>query len=388
MSAALGNAILWVSSAEDSGGGELVLLDAIAALGRRGVHCEVLNIVPASGELAQTLRSRGIEVHHCPIGRFRDPLSALRVLRWFLSRRSMFELAIANDARALLYTALGCRITRCPYVWYVHDLIRGVSPFERAAARLGATRVIAVSRAVKRGLESLGLLSACISVVPNAIDVDRFHPSVDGSAVRRELGVPPEALVIGAVGRILPLKGLEFLVEAAALLQTTLPQALYIVVGDVVTDRFHQAEARAYRDRLHALRDGLGLSRQVRFVGARRDLPAVMAALDILAHPSLEEAFGRVLIEAMAAGRPVVASAVGGMPEIVEDGVTGYLVPPSDPEALASRIFSLANPNVRRCVGRAARERAVNAFALPAFETRLYAALSQAQPRLDRRATA
>jgi len=382
MSAAPGNTILCVSSAEDLGGGEFVLLDAIAALGRRGLRCAVLNLVEAPSALAEVLRSRAIEVSHCPVARFRNPVSALRVLGWFAARRGTFALALANDTRALLYTAVGCRLVRRPYVWYVHDLVHGATPFERAGARLGATRFLAVSRAVQRGLESLGCPAARISVVPNAVDVDRFHPSVDGSAVRRELGIPPSALVVGAVGRILPLKALEVFIEAAASLRPLLGDAVFLIVGDVVTDRAHRAEALRYRDGLRELRERLGLTRQVVFTGARRDLPAVMAALDLLVHPSREESFGRVVVEAMAAGKPVVASAVGGVPEIVEDGVTGYLVPPSDPAALAARICALADPAVRRRMAQAARARAERSFALPAFEARLHAALSEALPGL------
>jgi glycosyltransferase involved in cell wall biosynthesis len=373
--------ILCITSAQDLGGAEFVLLDTIAALRERGLRVTVLNLAPTSGGLARILTSRGVEVVFCRVGRFRDPITAVRVLHWFIRRAPLFHLALANDTRALLYAALGCLVRRRPYIWHVHDCIRGAQRFEKAARWLKPAAYIAVSHAVRQTLLEHGCPGEHIYMVHNAVDVDRFHPAADGNGFRRELAIDRKTLLVGILGRIEPLKAVEMLLQAAARLRASLPASLYVVMGDVITDRAHMSEALRYRDSLLALRDRLGLRDQVRFLGRCEDVPRGLAALDILVHTSVNEAFGRVLIEAMAAGKPVVATRVGGVPEIVVEGVTGYLIPPRDVEALASRLQALADPDVRARLGRAARERAVALFSLPKYREQMTAVVTRALAR-------
>jgi glycosyltransferase involved in cell wall biosynthesis len=135
------------------------------------------------------------------------------------------------------------------------------------------------------------------------------------------------------------------------------------------------------------LREDLGLRDRLIFMGGRSDMPTVMAGLDLLVHTAIDEPFGRVLIEAMASGRPVVATRGGGVPEIVRDGVTGYVVPPRDPDALAARIRTLADPDLRSRMGRRSRERAVALFGLPRYRERITAAVGQALSQQGKGAT-
>jgi len=370
--------VLCVSASQDLGGGEFVLLDTLSSLRARGVAVRVLNLAPAPGALARTLGARGADVLFCRSGRLRDPLSAIRILRFVLGRARGFDLALANDSRALVYTALACSLLRRPYLWHVHDLLTRSGPFEKIALRLGPAGYIAISQAVRQRLEVLGCPAVRIAVIPNAVDVDQFHPSVDGADFRRELSIDAGALVVGSVSRILPWKAVETLIEAAALLDQAVPAAVFLIVGDVVTDHAHADDAVRYRDSLLALRDRLGLGRRVRFVGYREDLPRVMAGLDLLVHTAIEEPFGRVLIEAMASGKPVVATRGGGVPEVVEDGVTGYLVPPRDSPALASCIAALADPEMRSRMGRAGRACAVSSFSLTRYGDEIHSLVARA----------
>jgi glycosyltransferase involved in cell wall biosynthesis len=369
-------AVLCVTSSQELGGAEFVLLDTIAALREQGLQVKVLNLVPRPGGLARTLVSLGVEVFSCRIGRFRDPITAMRVLHWFLRKAPRFHLALANDTRALLYIALGCMALRRPYIWHVHDYIRGATPFEKVARWLKPAAYIAVSLAVRQSLIQQGCPGERISVVHNAVDVDRFHPAADGTPVRTELAVNQKTLVVGTIGRIEPLKAMEVLLEAAARLRTSLPAWIYLVIGDVITDRANMAEALRYRDYLWALRDRLGLADRVRFLGHRDDVPRILAGLDILVHTSDRESFGRVLVEAMAAGKPVVATRVGGVPEVVEDGVSGYLVPARDVNALTSRLKVLADPELRARLGRAGRKRAVTLFGLGRYRRQITAVVT------------
>ncbi len=296
------------------------------------------------------------------IGRFRNPATAIRVLLGLVRHGRGFDVIFANDPRALLYSVLAGRLLGRPCVWHVHDIITGGSPFERAVRWARPSAYIAISDAVRQALVRQGCPVDQITVVHNALDLAHFHPGDDGTGFREELGVPPNALLVGSVGRIVPWKAVETLLEAAARLRDRLPEARFVVVGGTVTDDAHADEARRYRDGLLALRSRLGLDERVKFVGHRDDVARIMAGLDILAHTAIEEPFGRVIIEAMALGRVVVATRGGGVGEIVRDGITGYLVPPRDPAAMAARIEALIDPVLREQLGRAARADVVARF--------------------------
>jgi glycosyltransferase involved in cell wall biosynthesis len=372
-----GTRVLCVSSGPDVGGAEIVLLDTIAALGASGATVGLLHLAPPGSALADAVGAAGVDAARVPVGRFRDPLTAWRVVRWLVTHRRRIDLVLANDPRALLYTALAAPLVRVPYVWHVHDLVTGRGRFQKAALLARPARYIAISRAVADSLVRHGCRPDRVSIALNAVDTERFHPSTDGRRFRAELGVAPGALLVGAVSRLLPWKGLETFIEAAARLDASLPGAVFVVIGDVVRHPAHPSEALRYRDALYALRARLGLQERVRFLGRRSDMTAVMAGLDVLVHTAVDEPFGRVLIEAMASGKPVVATDGGGVPEIVQDGVTGYLVAPRDPEALARRIEAVADPARRTRMGRLGRERAAALFGLPRYREAIEAAVAE-----------
>jgi len=182
-----------------------------------------------------------------------------------------------------------------------------------------------------------------------------------GQVWRSELGIAQEALLTGMIGRFNPRKGIEVLVDAAARLADRHPQVEFLLVGEATGEHELRYITRL-RDRILAL----GLWNRFHIVGARSDVPALMSALDVLVLSSFEEGFGRVIIEAMARSRPVVATDQGGPREIVEDGLTGRLVPPGDAIALACALDQLCcDPELRRRMGEAGRLRVVERFALP-----------------------
>jgi glycosyltransferase involved in cell wall biosynthesis len=359
--------VLCVSGFPGLGGAEISLLDTVTCLSRRGFPVEVLNLIDQPGPLAPALEKCGVPVHVCPVGRFRDPRSAVRVVQWFVRHAGRFDVALANDGRAALYTALGTAFRGLPYIWHVRDLAGSGERLARLAIRLRPAMWLANSHAVRASLIRQGCAETRIAVVHNGVDVSRFDPARSPEPFRHELGLDRSTLLVGAVGRLVPWKALETLLEAAARPATGDAQAAYVIIGDVVTDTANHAEALRYRETLLGLRDRLGLGDRVRFLGGRSDIPRVMAGLDILVHTAIEEPFGRVLIEAMAAGTAVVASRGGGVTEIVEHGVTGYLVPPRDADAVAASIRLLADPERRSTMGRAGRERVLAHFTLEAY---------------------
>lgn len=370
-----------MSAFAELGGAERSLLDTVACLSARGFGVEVLNLVDQPGALTRALESRGVPVHVCRVGRFRDPRGAVRVARWFLRHARRFDVALANDTRGALYTALGATLRGTPYIWHVRDIVDAGHRLERFALRLRPAVWIANSHAVASRLVRHDCASTRVVVVHNGVDVNLFHPGVPTESFRRELAVDDSALLVGAIGRLVPWKALETLLEAAARLRAVVPAAEYLVVGDAVTDAANRADAVRYREALLALRDRLGLGDRVRFLGARADIPRVLAGLDVLVHTAIDEPFGRVLIEAMAAGKAVVATRGGGVTEIVEDGVTGYLVSPRDAAAVADRVALLADRERRCAMGRAGRERVLAHFSLDAYGDALAAVVARVTTR-------
>jgi glycosyltransferase involved in cell wall biosynthesis len=194
-----------------------------------------------------------------------------------------------------------------------------------------ADRVVTSGEAVRRAVAAAGVPAARIVSVPAGVDTERFHPGVSGKAVRDELGIADGQPFVGLVANIRGSKGHTVFLEAARHVLERRPDVRFAIVGDGV----------GYDDVRARVRE-LGLEVRVLMTGFRRDIPEVMAALDVLVLPSIKsEATSQVIPQALAVGTPVAASAAGGIPEIVRDGVTGRLVPPGDPAALADAVLAL-----------------------------------------------
>jgi glycosyltransferase involved in cell wall biosynthesis len=251
------------------------------------------------------------------------------------------------------------RLTGAALVLHLHETRQNDDPLHLRLGGRWATRVIAVSEASRRSFVTPGSLPAAkVHVVHNGIDVGRFWPGVDGRRIREKLGIPATAKVVLLAGRLVPWKGQAELVQAVALLRTRGRDLTALVVGqpDVV--------APGFPGLLNALIDQVGVRDRVVLTSfPRRDMPEVMAAADIVAVPSYDEPFGLVALEAMATGRPVVGSNTGGIPEIMYDEISGLLVPPGDPTALANGIERyLAEPALVARVIQNAREQVVTRF--------------------------
>jgi glycosyltransferase involved in cell wall biosynthesis len=229
---------------------------------------------------------------------------------------------------------IAARLTGRPCVCHVRHF-ESLGWFDRRLAAL-ASRFIYISEAVQRSHLESGVPCRKGLVVYNGLDVPTFVRALDPEKGRESLNLGADDLVVGIVGRLDAWKGQEVFLRAMAQVGDVVPQAKGIVVGEVA------AEHPGYLDVLLALRNELALADRVVFSGFRMDVPVVMSALDILVLASTSpEPFGRVLIEAMAAGKPVVATDAGAAREIIEDGVQGLLVPPGESEAMARAIIYL-----------------------------------------------
>ncbi|MGQ9630787.1 MAG: glycosyltransferase family 4 protein [bacterium] len=216
-------------------------------------------------------------------------------------------------------------------------------------------RHIAISQAVKRAMVENGIREDAISVVYNGVDLEDFI-STEARSVRREFGIPPDEFLVGMVGRIETWKGHLTLLEAVARL-SDIPLKLMIVGGAEISSDINLLERIRYRV------SELNLDSKVIVTGYRRDVERLISSLDAVVVPSEGEPFGRVVIEGMAAGKPVIGTRSGGIPEIIVDGVTGFLVPPKDHEAIAQKLRELhENPQMARAMGEAGRERVAENF--------------------------
>ncbi len=224
---------------------------------------------------------------------------------------------------------------------------------ERMLARV-TTRLIALTEAERDDHleEGVGRADQFV-VIPSGIDLERFR-SVDRIRNQRPVWFPcpSDSFVVGSVGWLTPVKGHRFLIEAAARLKPSFPNLHVVLIGN-----------GGLRAELSVLVQRRGLHDSVHFLGERDDVEVCLAAMDLFVLPSLNEGMGRALVEAMAAGLPVIASRVGGVPALIEHGRTGLLVPPGDPDALAEAIRQvLDRPDWARRMGQAASQRIGRTF--------------------------
>jgi glycosyltransferase involved in cell wall biosynthesis len=191
-------------------------------------------------------------------------------------------------------------------------------------------RLIVVSKAIEQKIREEGRRGVPVSLIYNGVDLERYNHQQPCCTLHEDYSIPEDAQIVGVVARLEPEKGHRTLLEAWPLVLAAQPRAWLLIVGEGLE-----------RNSLEAQAASLGISDRVVFTGRREDVPAVTAALDVSVLPSYREAQGLSVLEAMALGRPVVASRVGGIPEMIEDEVSGLLVAPDDREALAGAIERL-----------------------------------------------
>ena len=352
------------------------LLGALVPL---GVEPHV--VLPARGPQVPRYEALGAQVHFAPLAVLRRDLSVgAAIYPARLARATAAVAAIARRVRAdlihtnmevLLEGALAGRILKIPHVLHYrgNTLDRPKLAFDALVGiwTRGADHVYCISGATAEVFRKRGHRDDKVEVLYNPVDVAAFAAASASDALRAELGGRVGAPLIGTVGRIHPRKDLETFVRAAAQVALSVPQARFVVVG--------AAEApveKIYAERLSRLVEQLGLRDRLTFAGARRDVAAVMHALDIFVLTSRHEGFGRVVAEAMAAGQPVVATAEGALPELLDGGSLGRLAPAEDAAAFAEQIERLLSDREAAAALGGAAAVAAQQFAAPAIAARVW----------------
>ncbi len=369
------------------GGAELSMLDVTAGLGG-----DVTVRLFADGPFREALQRRGVDVQVLPMGALggvrkgslvpspRALLAAWRlagdVAREARTARTV-RVLYANSEKAFVVAALAAGRCGLPAVWHLRDLL-GPPHFSRlntrgvvTLANWRATRVIANSQATADAFVASGGARDVVRVVHNGIDTAPYDAVTDASAhALRECVSPGAAHVMAVFGRLHAWKGQHVAINALAQLPGDCH--LWIVGAPLFGEDDFAAGLRAQVERL-------GLASRVHFLGFRNDVAALMRAADVVVHAStLPEPFGRVLVEGMLARRPVIATAAGGVREILTDGSTGVLVPPGDAAALARAVSALrADPPRAAAIAQAGADHARRAFGVAAMVRGVRAVLDE-----------
>lgn len=348
--------ILFVHNNNDLYGAEVILLELLKRLDRRKFYPIVVlptdtrHINLFSSQLAQ-------EEIECQFVRMavirRKYFSLLGVLRYLkdflfglhslanLIRRRHIALVHSNTS-AVLCGAFAAWITGRPHVWHIHEIILDPVLARKTMHFLIchlSNRVLTVSAAVRDHiLADNPKCSEKIKVIYNGIDVAASRTGPGDPKIRAEFGIPTNVLLVGMVGRVCRWKGQHLFLEAAKLAAKDKPELYFIAIGGVFDDETQ------YMDCFREAVNNSGLEKRFIVSDFRRDAREIMKSIDIFVLPSTQpDPFPTVVLEAMAASKPIVAAAHGGSKEMIREGQTGYLVPPNDPNTLAQAILRLAD---------------------------------------------
>lgn len=379
--------ILVIHGNNDLYGADRILLDLLTRLDR--TRFRPIVVLPTDTQhinrLSPELAKAGIETLFLPIAVMRrkylrawkmpgfalDVLTGTRRLLGIIRGRQIS--LVHTNTNTILSAGLAARWARVPHIWSMHEITMDPALVRRAlhflVPRL-ATRVVTVSRAVRDHMQKdAPQFADRFECVCGGIDLQPFLGARGRARVRKEWGIGDEEVLVGMVGRLNRWKGQAVLAEAAKQLLGGHPHLKFVAVGGVFDDESFRKQQ--LQDQIRAL----GMQDRFLISDFRSDMPDVYAALDVFVLPStLPEPFGLAVIEAMASAKPVVATAPGGPSETVVNGETGYLVPPSDPAALAGALQGLvSDPERRARMGAAGRNRACELFSISRYVTEFQA---------------
>jgi glycosyltransferase involved in cell wall biosynthesis len=346
--------IVQLSSTAIPGGAEMVVSRLAAALNRnrfRSIVCLFHH-----GWLEDRCRAQGVETHIIPIDGMFDWRWGRAFVKFLKANR--VSLVHTHEFTANTYGAAAARVAGIPVVATIHGKSYFLEHLKRRLAYRVASQIatmVAVSEDLKQFVcNSLGIATDRLHVVYNGVPILELPERSDCALLLRELGVPADHKIVGVIASLYPVKGHKYLLQAIPEVIKVMPKSTFLIVGRGELDLD-----------LRRLAKELDVERYVRFLGFRNDVLRFLRLIDLFVLPSLSEGLSIAVLEAMAAGKPVVATRVGGNPELIVDGETGFLVPPMNADALASQIIDiLKDETLRVKMGNAGHSRAINTFSL------------------------
>jgi glycosyltransferase involved in cell wall biosynthesis len=336
--------ILYIHGIDSIGGAERDLLAMLNTLSRAEWEPHVA--CPSGGPLFEIVSKAGISRHSLVLSPWRKWFSPF--VRWLgvNKLRTLLEqlqpaVIHVNDMWWVPHTIRAARHSaarRIPIVAHVRQEIEPQKVSRYYLDQVDA--VISISKQVEQALIAGGVAARSVRTIYSGVDLSRIDRRDDErKSVRLKLGLPPEAVVLGTVANLFPRKGYDVMLRALPMILKAEPATQYLIIGTGASD---------YERTLRELSEELGISQCVHFIGFQDPVRPFLDAIDLYVHPARMEGFGIAVIEAMAAGRAVVATNIGGLPEVVEEGRTGLLVASENPEALSAAVVSLLRDKIRR----------------------------------------
>lgn len=333
------------------GGAERDVARISIALKQAGEDCSVVCLYD-EGHLAEQLRTAGVSVTALGCNKSYGLSTKLQLLKYLKAHKPEVV-----HSHLIWWVPIISRMAGISAIVVTeHGLSLWKSRSRILCEKLAAVfscRMIAVAEAVRDiRVKQWGIPAKKVVTIPNCLDTSRFNFEVDTVSVKNELGIEQSRKIILSVGSLLPVKGYRYLLEAACEIFAKIPDVDIVLAGDgeLLSELKHQVNVQ-------------GIAERVKFLGYRQDIERILKASDIFVMPSLREGTSIAILEAMAANTPIVATAVGGNPEVIIDGKTGILVPPADSKALAKAIITLLTDNEQASsFARAAKERVENVY--------------------------
>ncbi len=351
--------ILHLIETTEPGGAEMMLLQIARRLDPD--EFESLAIVPDTGWLHRQLLAADIPTIVLQSTGANDWIFVRKLIGRI--RKHRIDLIHSHLAGMNFYACLAGIFGRKPVIATYHGMVGDWNKknlknrIKYAVIRRGARQVVAVSNYLNRELvQTWGFGPGRIQTIYNGVDFDTFDRTGRGASLKAELGIPADSRLIGMVGHIRPAKGYEYFIRAARIVANSQPDCYFLAVGE--------GKGRLFED-LKTLVRQLDLENRVIFTGLRDDVAEILRQLDVFLLSSTTEGLSIATIEAMGLGKPVVVTDSGGPREIVEDAVTGFLVPPANPHALAEKVVRLLeDKDLARNLGRRARAHVRAKFSL------------------------
>ena len=377
------NNILYIQPNSEVGGSDIALLRLVKSLDKER-YCPTV-LLPGDGPLVGLLKEAGCRVEFLEMMQLRtlpDVDYQFRYIGKFwptvrqiarIIKRDKIDLVHTNSLFSL-YGAWAAWLSGCAHLWHVREIPPAVPVAKRIFSKLVlklSTRVVVMTEACQQGLfDGMEVPDGKVEALADGLDLSRWRSDISGERIRRELSIGPKVPLVGFVARLDPWKGLDVFLKAAAIVSRQYEDARFLVSGGAPEGY------ESYEKEMQQLAVDLGLEGKLQFLGWRYrmdDILEVMSALSVMSHTSISpEPFGLVLIEAMAAARPVVAAAAGGPLEIVVDGQTGFLTEPGNAEAHGEALCKLlADEQLQQRMGMAGRERVERCYSMEVFSQNL-----------------